>query len=57
MRSTSWEEGLAENPEEQSCLEDIGIDGDIIKMGLKVTLFQVIDLINLAQCVNIIWAV
>lgn len=57
MRSMSWAEDLAENSEEQSCLEDIGIDGDIIKMGLKVTVFQVIALINLVQCNNKIRAV
>ena len=57
MRSMSWAEDLAENSEEQSCLEDIGIDGDIIKMGFKVTVFQVIALINLAQCNNKIRAV
>ena len=57
MRSMGWAKDLAENPEEQSCLEDLGIDGDIIKMGPKVTVFQVIDLISLAQCINKIWVV
>lgn len=57
MRSMSCAEDLAENPEEQSCLKYESTDGDIIKMGLKVTVFQVFDLINLSQCINKIWAV
>lgn len=52
LRSMSWAEDLAENPEEQSYLEDIGIDGDVIKMGLKETVFQVFELINLTQYIN-----